>query len=193
MKIFIDFDNTIVNTTHAFVCWYNIVYRDSVESDDIIDYSFNPQIKLLQKEITNAFTTELLYKYMYPYPGMYEALSRLKSIGCELYLITNCSDKSVVRKIEWLENNEYIKDLFSGKIFLSVGKAFDKSCIDMSDAVLIDDHRENHLKSNAKYKYAFKDHPNRTWYPTEEDGVKVFDSWKAIADDIVKIVCQNKE
>lgn len=32
-------------------------------------------------------------------------------------------------------------------------------------------------------------------YPgmTEENGVKVFDSWKAIAYDIVKIVCQNKE
>lgn len=190
MRVYVDFDNTIVNTTDAFILWYNNNYNENINSDDIVDYDFNPQVKLSKKEISNAFKTHELTNFLVTYPNVYESLKKIKDLGLTLILITNCSDESVVRKIEWLDKHKEINSLFDGKIFLSVNKAYDKSCINMCEDILIDDHKENHLLSNAKYKFAYKDNPNRNWFP-DNDGVK--DNWLSIYEEIRKIVCQNKE
>lgn len=194
MKIFIDFDNTIVDTTKAFIEWYNYEYNRNIDYMEIKSYDFTPHIHLSTSEVSDAFTTKRLYEYLECYDGVYDSLYKLKNtLDCELILVTNCSDKSVMRKLEWLEDHKPLSDLFDGKIFLSIKLPYNKSTIDMSDGVLIDDHRNNHLQSNASYKFAYKDSIIRDWYPTQDDGVIVKCKWKDIINEIEKIVCQNNK
>ena len=186
MKIFIDFDDTIVNSTETFVRVYNKRYGTKVRCDDIVNHGFKPQLDVRASEVVNIFSSNDFRKELKPFHGVYKALKELKSNGFELYLITNCSDTSTVQKLKWFEGHQKYSNLFDGKIFLSLCKPYDKSVVDMKGAVLIDDHKENHKLSNAEAHLAYNTNTNRTWCPTEEDGVKVFDSWAKIKDYLVK-------
>ena len=193
MRVFIDFDNTIVDTTKAFVKWYNYVYSKDVRCEDIVEYDFTPQINLPQDEILKAFSNPMLYKFMVTYEGVYDKLYRLKHLlGCELILVTNCSTESTIRKIEWLEQHKPLSNLFSSKIFVCSNNSYGKSSINMDGCVLIDDHKENHKQSNATYKFAYKKYPNCNWYPKEEDGVLVTNDWETLVNEI-KLICQNNK
>lgn len=192
MKIFIDFDNTIVDTTYAFINWYNLTHYEDVKCEDICEYDFNPQVSLSKDEVSKAFSLPLLYQCMMLYEDVSDSLFKLRyELGCELILVTNCCDNSVIRKLEWLEQHKPLSDMFNSKIFISSNKSYGKSSIDMSSGILIDDHKENHRLSNAKYKFAYKKYPNCNWYPTEDDGVLVTNSWKTIVDEI-ELICQKK-
>ena len=195
MKIYIDFDNTIVDSTKAFVDRYNMMNDTNIDSSDIVSYDFKPQIQLTNEQISEAFGTYSLYDYLKPYEYVERALMRLRCLpNVELYLISNCSDDSVIQKVLWLNKHPKINYCFTGKIFLSISKPYDKSIVDMSNSILIDDHKLNHMCSDAKYKFAFKDNQKREWYPNyDEDGVIVKSSWKDIVDEIEKIVCQNNK
>lgn len=186
MRVFIDFDDTIVNSTETFVKVYNELYNKNVNEKSIIYHGFKPQINLTREEIAYIFSSDKFTKYLQPIYGVYKALSELKKNGFELYLITNCSDKSVIQKSIWFEKHKQYSNLFCGKIFLSLNKPYDKSIIDMKNSVLIDDHKENHKLSNAYIKVAYNYYPEREWCPTEKDGVCVFNSWKKIKDYLIK-------
>lgn len=186
MKVFIDFDDTIVNSTETFVSVYNELYNKNVDGKSIIYHGFKPQINLSRDEITSIFASDEFTKYLQPIHGVYKSLSELKKNGFDLYLITNCSDKSVMQKSIWFENHRQYSNLFCGKIFLSLNKPYDKSIVDMENSVLIDDHKENHKLSNASIKVAYNCYPEREWCPTEKDNVKVFNSWKKIKEYLIK-------
>ena len=61
-------------------------------------------------------------------------------------------------------------------IFLNTGQGYDKSLIDMKDSILIDDHRENHLTSNAKYHFNFKRYEKQNWGPLPDESIE-FTKW----------------
>ena len=60
-----------------------------------------------------------------------------------------------------------------------MNKPFGKYFIDMQDSVLIDDHVENHLKSNAKVKLSFVANKMQTWSaaPEKYKNINLFYNW----------------
>lgn len=209
VKLFIDFDNTIADTTSAFCEYYNTLYiendDDRIRSKDITEYDFSDVgwasghklgTKTVSEEmLLKGFKSDLLFSYLKPYQGVRYALEGLKSTKLfEIYLVSNCSDESAVKKIEWLKKWDLDRN-FDGKVFLNINQAYNKSLLNMKDGILVDDHRANHLNSNAKYKYCFRDYPHRKWHPKIDDGVKLFDKWSgsdSLLLELISIGVKNK-
>lgn len=185
MNIFIDFDNTIVDSTKAFVSVYNDLYNKNVNADEIINYDFSPQINLQVKDICKIFSSKSFYDRLELFDFVIESLQKFKSLGHQLILVTNCSADSCKRKIDYLKKFGLDK-LFDSKIYLDIGKAYCKDLIDMSNAILIDDHIENHKSSNAKFKFCFKKNSKQTWSPNleNEQKIQIYTSWKELQNNV---------
>lgn len=186
MKIFVDFDNTIVDTTRAACTTYNILKDVDVRPEDIESYNMYPQIDL-KGNFDWLFSNFILFNHLRLYDNVIGCLNQLKENGFELYLVTNCSLNSIPLKSEWIKH--YLpKDLFSGIIFLNIGQGYDKSIIDMKDSILIDDHRENHLSSNAKYHFNFKRYEKQNWGPLPGESIE-FTKWdQKVVNTITQII-----
>lgn len=185
MKIFVDFDNTLVDSVLAFVTRHNMLYGTRFASSSVTTYEFK-NLNVTEEEIIHGFESRCFFGELTLYKGAKDALIKLQEAGATLVLVTRGTLANTQLKIEWLNSHHWIKDLFSDFIFLTSNQ--DAIKIDMSDSILIDDYRINHVNSNAKYKYAFKDQAQRTWYPSQDDGVKVFNSWSQLAEDIRTIL-----
>lgn len=195
MKIFFDFDNTLVNTTEAFCKYVEWTFDGAYISPyEVREYDFSDQMKFSKDELINAFSSDRLFNYLRPYTGVRNVLEELQKSGLfEMYLVSNCSTESASKKLNWLQEFNFDK-YFTGKIMLTINKPYDKSLINMSNSIFVDDHKLNHLSSNAKYKYAFVEAgTNRKWAPTEAYNVKVFNGWYApIAREWINIAENNK-
>ena len=174
-NIFIDFDNTIVNSTKAFIDVYKYRFPFiNINYMDIENYDFKPHLNISKEEICSIFSSDDFYDKLELYQGVEEILKLIKD--SELFnviLITNCSPESIPQKIKFLKQRELDK-YFDFKIYLDSGKPYDKSIVNMSKGILIDDHRENHLFSNATYKLCYKHNPKQTWCP---DDAITFSKW----------------
>ena len=198
-KLFIDFDNTIVDTTKAFCDYFNDVYLEDpslegIKSHWIKEYDLSDVVALSEDELVKGFSSERLFHYLRPYPYVRYALTTLKASGnFQIYLVSNCSAQSATRKIKWLDDFDF-RHLFTGTIFLDINEAYNKSLIDMSDSILIDDHKINHEKSNARWKFCYTDAIRRNWHPETGGEVFLFDSWSSdeVLNKLLEIGAKNK-
>ena len=175
-NIFIDFDNTIVNSTKAFIQVYNEKFDASVNYLDVENYDFSPLINLDKEEICKIFSSYDFYRELELFYGVEDVLNYLKESNLfNIILVTNCSADSIKEKIDYLKRNDLDK-YFDSKIYLDSGKPYDKSIINMHNSILIDDHRENHLYSNAKFKLCYRCLDNQNWCPNSDEAI-IFNKW----------------
>jgi len=195
MKIFFDFDNTLVNTTAAFCEYAKWTFDDVCISPFAVrQYDFSDQMKFSKDQLINAFSSDRLFEYLRPYTGVRNVLEQLQKTNLfEIYLVSNCSAESAIKNLKWLHEFKFDR-YFTGKIMLDINKPYDKSLIDMSGSIFVDDHKLNHASSNANYKYAFVEADTvRNWAPTEADNVKIFKGWYTpIAKEWINIAENNK-
>lgn len=199
VKLFVDFDNTIVDTTEAFCKYFNDVYMEdynlgSIKGSWVKEYDFSDVISISENELIKAFKSERLFSYLRPYPYVRYALETLKKSGYfQIYLVSNCSAESAIRKLKWLDEFD-LAQYFDGTIMLNINQAYNKSLVDMTDSILIDDHHLNHSNSNAKWKFCYTGSVERNWHPKAGDGVFLFNHWASemALDKILKIGAENK-
>ena len=103
-NIFIDFDNTIVNSTKAFIDVYKYRFPFiNINYMDIENYDFKPHLNISKEEICSIFCSDDFYDKLELYQGVEEILKLIKD--SELFnviLITNCSPESIPQKIKFL-------------------------------------------------------------------------------------------
>ncbi len=200
VKLFIDFDNTIVDTTEAFCKYFNDVYMEDYKLEGIKgqwvkEYDFSDVVSISEEELIKAFKSGRLFSYLRPYPYVRYALETLKKSGYfQIYLVSNCSAESAIRKLRWLDEFD-LAQYFDGTIMLNINQAYNKSLIDMADSILIDDHHLNHSNSNAKWKFCYTGPTDRNWHPKNGEGVFKFNHWASemALDKLLKIGAENKQ
>lgn len=176
-KIFFDFDNTLVNSTKAFIDVYNLLYQDNIDSTSIHNYDFSPQIKLEKNQIVQIFSSTIFYDKLKIFDGVEKFLKKLHDSNLfEVIMVTNCSCNSISKKIEYLKNSN-LDQYINSKIYLDVNKCADKSLINMHNAIFIDDHLDNHKTSNAEIKCAYISNKNQNWSPQASDPIYSFTDW----------------
>ena len=94
-KLFIDFDNTIVDTTRATCITYNIIHSTDIQPEIIENYDMSPHLAL--NGDFNIFSNFILYNHLKLFDGVVECLNKLKD-NFEIYLVTNCSIESISLK-----------------------------------------------------------------------------------------------
>ena len=166
-KLYLDFDGCLVNSIDAIVSLYNDdfqAYPDyhHIKSSDIHTWNF---------EECNCGSPEIFNTY-FNTPRFFEHLRFMEHADTFIWLlsyqfdfvIVSCGNSPNLKLTQQWINNKlklYINDtkmLNQGKVDF-IGVNFkdhnDKSHIDMSDGIFVEDTYDNLVTSNAKYKIIF--------------------------------------
>lgn len=187
LRIFVDFDNTITNSSDVVVDILNKKYGFDKDPRKVRQYDFKDLFPTVQKsEINSIFDSEELFDKLKVYDGFDKLLESEHEIICASLGRT----KNLESKKKFLLQN------FGNRVSLlgleATGKN-DKSIVDMSGAVFIDDHIECLVSTNASVKILYRTFEYGEWNNVRpNDDVYVASTWKEIID-IIEFVQSNKE
>ncbi len=186
-SLYVDFDGVIVNTIKKIVELYNDdhAYCEKFTPVDwtLIDtWKFDELYLEPYSVIDRYFSQPRFFKDLEWMDNAEEILYRL-SEKYEIKVVSIGTHENLVGKQLWLlRNMPYAK--FHPIV---IGEESDKSSIDMSDGVLIDDSITNLINSNAEKKICFGDiySWNRTW-----TGIRC-NNWRDVEDYLRDEVVKN--
>jgi len=188
IKLFVDFDNTLVNSTRSFCTSYNFIYeyhKDFTPANwELVNtWNFSNQCSILKSDsdVLDIFENPLFFDCLELInDNTFEILKELNekyqiiiaSIGTPI----NLSLKALYLQ----ENLPFIKDYI---LMYNNGIKMNKEIIKMDypDSIFIDDHVSNLISSNAVNKYVFgKDYP---WSKTND--YKRLWNWTDVAKELL--------
>lgn len=167
-NIFIDFDGVISNTIETIVSLYNEDYCNyhdykEVHWSDINSWEFTELNCAKPEEIDKYFSQYRFFNNIILMPNVEYAIFKMLE-KYDITVVSMGSAENLIRKYDWIKGNmpqvNFIGCQFS--------QNEDKSHIDMSGGIFIDDLAKNLETSNAETKICFGD-----IYPWN-------DNWKGI-------------
>jgi len=164
MKIFLDFDDTIVNARKGYCDVYAQLYSNcdnyvhpNWKSIDQWDLSHSCPLATIDIFETDLFFYDLEFKD--------NAYDNIKSLSKEFEIIicTIGTYKNISKKSKWIKNRmPFVKQ----SIFINNGhNHMNKSIINMADSIFVDDVESNLVSSNARDRICFGEEFawNRNW------------------------------
>ncbi len=154
-KLFLDFDNCMVNSIKAIVDLYNEDYRfyedyHHIDWWDINTWNFSECNCADTGYIKQYFNQQRFFDRLEFMPWAKEVITILEKIY-DITIVSHGYSPNLTLKQFW------IKSYFPSIKFWGVNleQYSDKSCVDMSGATFFDDSIKNLLNSNAKQKICF--------------------------------------
>lgn len=190
IDLFLDFDDTICLTSKQFVKLANKKYKKEEDWNNINRWDF----KDLYPEITNndidkIFSSEDFFVDLELCENCLEVINSIKNI-VNIHIATIGTDKNLKNKMKWIKENLNTDFNFNGILDTGIN---DKSSIDMSGAIFIDDRTDNLRSSNANIKILYKNYHDYSWQQIEpNDNIYVVDSWEQICS-ILDFISKNPE
>lgn len=179
--IFLDFDGVISDTIWNIVDLYNSDFKyykdfEHIYPSDIKTWDFE-ECKLATKEqINQYFNQSRFFKNIQFMPYFYRVYDLLLQLGYHIKIVSHGYSPNLKGK------EEFIKTQLPDAEFIPVNlKEYkDKSCVDMSGSIFIDDSAKNLETSNAEVKVCFGE-----VYPWNQDweGIRCnnwLDVWRQI-------------
>lgn len=174
LKLYVDFDSTIVDSIARFVQMANKKYNVEKNSGDLGHYGFkNMYPELSTEELLDIFAKEEFFNNnLKIIDGCLEVLYKYKDIY-DICIATACTGDNLKHKKAWVEKNlPFVKEFHSFT-------TSDKSSLDMSDGIQIDDTYKC-LKTNASLKILFKNYKNYEWQRHCNTEVYNVNNWEEI-------------
>lgn len=170
-KLFLDFDSVIVDTISAYCKTYSTIYDQATgfrepDPNKVNRWDLSDECAL-EKNPLHIFGMGYFFlqlEFMSDAPEVITKLSEKYDIViCSIGTYDNLSHKS-----EWINKNLPFADAI---LLKTKGNQMNKSAVDMSGAIFIDDHMDNLVSSNAETKICFgKKYPwNEKWEGTTTD------------------------
>lgn len=179
MKIFLDFDDTMVESSKKIVEMINKKYLCNKSIKDLRDYRFQSIYPISSQEISNFFSSSDFFDMLEKKTGIDWFINK-NFLKHKIIVSTKGTPKNLLKKEEWIKNNYLNKVSFLGMN----GNPCDKSEINMEDSIQIDDNAKC-LDTNAKIKILYKSGNNYEWQNiTPNSNIIVANTWKEI-DQII--------
>lgn len=191
MNLYIDFDNTIVNSSEVIVKMLNEKFGENKDWKKLRRYDFKDLFPSRSYwEIEKCFESDKMFEEIELFPEVYETLNSFKDKFDRMSVVTIGTDINLEKK------RRFVKDRFSFDIEL-IGIKNDgrsnKGSVDMRNGVFIDDHIDCLHSSNAKVKILIKTSENSEWSKIEpNDDIYVVSNWYEIYS-ILDFITKNKE
>lgn len=155
-KLFLDFDNTIVNSSKAYCDVYNELFRymdgfSYVNWKDIQEYNIRKYCTLTNEFSKSLFDIKLFFDKLEFLDDNTNIVIQELCNKYDVHICTIGTPDNISLKAKWIDAFlPCIKNL----IFISnQGNKHDKSIVDMSGGILIDDNLDCLDSSNAEHKF----------------------------------------
>lgn len=162
-KLFLDFDNTIVDTIAAVVSIYNEDYAShegfiQVDPKDVTSWEFTECNLATYEEIDKYFGDKRFFQRVKLYPSAGQVLRSL-SHRYDITIVSHGYASNLKLKEGWVKDKLF-KEIFDSSCnaeFIGVDWEThnDKSHVDMSNSIFVDDSIRNLETSSAKYKILY--------------------------------------
>lgn len=173
--IYLDFDNTMVESNKRIIEILNSKYHTSKTEADIKDYQFNSIYPISEQEKLDMFESDEFYNGLEFKPQVLEVLNKYKD-SYNFIIVSKGTPNNLVKKQNWIISHLPYNLKFIG---LS-GQTFKKDEIDMSDGIQIDDNFSC-LKTNAALKILYKSFNQFPWQqPDTDDEYIAVNTWEEI-------------
>lgn len=179
MTVYVDFDNTIVESNKRIIELLNKKYNLSKTENDLCDYGYKSIAPITDEEKLLLFESDDFFDDLKFKDGFLEMLDRHHE-HIKFIVVTKGTQKNLEKKEAWIKNNLPFDIEFVG----ITNNDFSKKTVDMSDGIQIDD-CVYALDANASLKILYKSHNNFGWQQdyTNTD-IMVVNTWKEI-DEIL--------
>ncbi len=180
MTIFIDFDNTVVESNKRIIEMINDKYGLSKTEEDLKDYNFQSIYPISVKEKIDMFESDSFYDNLDFKPGFENFIKNYAS-DFEIVFVSNGTTKNNKKKKEWLKTMLPYQNWNFDFIGIGEDNSFlNKSRVDMSGAIQIDDCFDC-LLTNASIKVLYKDFNNFKWQqPSKAEDYLMVNTWEEI-------------
>lgn len=190
IDLFLDFDDTICLTSKQFVKLANKKYKKEEDWNNINRWDFKDLYpEITNNDIDNIFSSEDFFVDLELCENCLDVINSIKNL-VNIHIATIGTDKNLKNKMKWIKENLNIDFNFNGILDTGIN---DKSSIDMSGAIFVDDRADNLRSSNANIKILYKNYHNYSWQQIEpNDDIYVVDSWEQICS-ILDFISKNPE
>lgn len=183
--IFLDFDGVVVNTVKKIT---DIYWEDfSSHSDfkeihwtDINTWEFKELNLATKNQINSYFNQKRFFDNLEFMENAKEFISKL-SMCFNIHIVTMGNIQNLMLKEEWVRNNLPCVNNFIG---CNLNQRKDKSHIDMTGGIFIDDNSKNLITSNADIKICYGDifSWNEDW-----QGIRCY-NWSDTYNFLIKLI-----
>lgn len=175
MNIFLDFDNTIVESNKKIIECLNKRYGCNKTEADMVDYNFKAICPVPIDEIKEIFASDDFFEGLEFKPNAAQAIIEFYPY---ITIATKGTYENLNKKYKWIST--YFPDI---KFIGLESDDVDKRAIDMEGGIHIDDNYESLMSSNAEIKILFKSGNNYDWQQTNPgDEVYIVNTWEEIID-----------
>lgn len=190
MKLFIDFDNTIANSSEVIVDMLNEHFGKNENFEKLRKYDFSDLFpECSYWDIEKFFNSDEMFERLKIFPNMIETVDAFKDFFDEISIVTIGTKDNLENKKRFLKENN-LELTFYG---IENNGRSDKSSVDMHNGVFIDDHIGCLHSSNAKIKMLMKNVENGEWNKVEpNDDIYVVNNWYEVYS-IFDFIKKNKE
>lgn len=190
MKLFIDFDNTIANSSEVIVDMLNEHFGKNENFEKLRKYDFSDLFpECSYWDIEKFFNSYEMFERLKIFPNMIETVDAFKDFFDEISIVTIGTKDNLENKKRFLKENN-LELTFYG---IENNGRSDKSSVDMHNGVFIDDHIGCLHSSNAKIKILMKNVENGEWNKVEpNDDIYVVNNWYEVYS-IFDFIKKNKE
>ena len=182
-NIYIDFDDTIVESSKTFVDVYaSMVGVTDVKYEKLQDWEFRDLFpKITKKDIYEVFSHPAFFNNLSFVESSKEVIRELSKFY-KVNIVTFGDRDNLVKKYEYITDNLVVESPIRF-IGLEEKKYSTKRVVDMSDGIFVDDRIDNLLNSNAKVKILFKNYKDFPWnrLPPNSD-ILVVNTWNEVLE-----------
>lgn len=187
-KVYIDLDNTVFDTLDTIIYFYNEEFKyhegfKEIEHGDVQTYDCKECNLLTKEHLKEYFDRSDFYELTDINTIFWDVLALIVKKGWKPVFVTVGSIPNIAAKTAWFKDSINGDDHAS---FIGLADAKDKSSIDMSDGIMIDDHPDMLNSSNAAVKICFGEYGwNKDW-----KGLRA-KNWKE-ADKILEVLANER-
>lgn len=177
--VYVDFDNTIVESNQQVISILNRRYSLYKTEDDLIDYGFISIAPITEEEKLSIFESDEFFFDLRFKSDFLKVLNKYNGT-LKFVITTKGTDENLKKKQEWVKKNLPYDIGFIG----IKNNSLSKKQVDMSNGVQIDDCTMA-LDTNAQIKILYKDGHNFDWQTNYDNtNILVVNTWNQI-DDIL--------
>lgn len=169
--LFIDFDSTIVDSSRAVIDVLNkycIKEKEhKIKETHTLEWNFTDIVpKKYQVLIPSIFETPMFFKELKLFDGVYETLEEISKYT-RVVIVSIGTRLNIKQKMDWIETHLPFVE-FIPIIKKQENLVMNKSIINMSNGIMIDDHEDNLYSCNADIKVCYANNGydysvNRKW------------------------------